>query len=213
MLQGIIFCHGHKHKPYLDRLPYYIPAGINWTLVDINEEAEPNIVADYRKVEETITRLGNDRYNYVIDMGCPMIAIRELFNTAHSLLKSSLNEGKGGKFLILSGIKKILSAYSFKYYHHLNNIEKTVTGDLIDVLTEIGAIPTFDQLSQLINATEFIRYNRIMINKYEDRDPLLLELLTYTISKLTSFGNFKSWLIPYDSPNSQQLSTDIIFTK
>ncbi len=215
MLQGVIFCHGHKHKPYLDTLPYYIPAGVNWTLVDIQEDAEPDIVADYSKVEQTIAKLGANRYDYVIDKGCPIFGIKELFTVAYNLLKPSQAGSRGGKFIIFVGVKKIISVYGFKYEHYLNNVAETDTGDLIDVLTEIGAMPSFEQLQNLIPTTDFdfILFTPQMTQKYNHQDPILLDLLKYTLPKLTTFGNFKSWLIPYTSPNSSELSTDIIFTK
>lgn len=209
MQQGIIFCHGHKHKPYLPSLPFFLPPDINWTLIDIDPNTNPDLVGDYTQIEQTIQQLGTNRYDYVVDKGCPTLRSGRLFQVAHKILKP------GGKFIILPGIRKIFSAYSFRYHHYLNDIISIYDDDdLIDIIIQIGAMPTLDQFINLVpDPNDIISHERILVNKYNQADSELFRHLKTTLAKLATYGGFKTWLIPHISNDSSKLSYTIVFTK
>ena len=208
MSQGIILCHGRLHKPFLSSLPFFIPE-TNWILIDIDETSDPDVVADYTNYDETIQKLGgNEQYDYVVDMGCPVFDIEKLFNLAFSLLRP------GGQFIFIPGVNKILTAYMLRYHHYINKYDVQYDkGDLIDFIIQIGAIPSINQLQQLNLVNDTSENNKILYSKFIQQDPILMKYLLLTLNKIANSIGFRNVLIPFVSANSQKLSKDVIFTK
>ena len=207
MSQGVILCHGRLHKPFLSSLPFFIPE-TNWILVDIDESSDPDVVADYTNYDETIQKLGDEQYDFVVDMGCPTFGIEKLFNLALSLLRS------GGQFIFINGVNKILNAYVLRYHHYINEYDvQDDKDDLIDLLIQIGAIPSISQLKQFNLVNDTFENRNILYSKYIQQDPILMKYLLLTLNKIAIFIGFRNVLIPFVSANSQKLSRNVIFTK
>jgi hypothetical protein len=65
---GVMFCHGHHYDPKL--LPRWLPPDVEWTMVNIEPEFDPDVVGSYRDIN-VLFDLGLYEYDYVVNMYCP----------------------------------------------------------------------------------------------------------------------------------------------
>jgi hypothetical protein len=104
---GVMFCHGHRYGP--SKLPRWLPRDIDWTMVDIRPENQPDVIGSYLSIN-TLFELGLFSYDYVLNMNCPsgdsMDNVLEILRSGRLLLKP------GGSFyypdLIYSAMSIIL---------------------------------------------------------------------------------------------------------
>lgn len=182
---GIIFCHGHAHRPYLNDLPPGLPDNIVWTLIDSDPKTDPDLVADYSQTEQLVEKLGSAQYDYVVDKGCPMHQTRELYKTAFALLKP------GGQFIIIQGVKLILSALELTYWRYEAGVPLVNNAnDLIQVMNDLGLMPPINIIENIGPSFDELK------RKYLSSEISILQLLYLIGSKLATLGPFQRWKIP-----------------
>ena len=134
--KGIIFCHGKKHKA--PEIPQGTNPNTSWTLVDIDEDTDPDVVGSYNSWD-TLKKLGLGIYDYVLSYYCPIAGDPERFSNFIRNVRWLLK--KGGKLYIIRG-KKVLHGDPYlstgflniflDKYHYL--IDETETTDNLLVL-------------------------------------------------------------------------------
>jgi hypothetical protein len=95
---GLVFCHGHAHHQ-IDSF-YYDMA--DWIYLDIDENAQPDIVAslyDPENISEYLKRTNGKLFDYVLVYYCPIIHVDFNKNMLNALIavRRALNEN--GKFI------------------------------------------------------------------------------------------------------------------
>lgn len=158
MNDTIIMCHGHKHRKPV--LPHWIPDETKKTLIDINKDVEPDIVADFMDLQ-SILDLGREICDVVIEQYSPIYGVPRnmmiyLCNLYHLLRP-------GGEMIILFN-KSILK--HCRLPTHIEHLGEIRTRRQIDELDN----HLFEQLyhdGKLEIVDDIIRY--IMeISKYQD---------------------------------------------
>lgn len=97
---GVLLCHGHNDPP----LPSWLPSNVKWTYVNIDVKTEPDVVADLFNGSELISKLGYEKYDYVVDVHCPSSGnLEEVALNANKLLKP------GGQFIVVDGISGLFA--------------------------------------------------------------------------------------------------------
>jgi hypothetical protein len=77
--KGIIFCHGHIHNA--PEIPEQLKnEPIVWTLVDIDQSSNPDIIGSYKSWDTYLT-LGLESYDYIISHFCPIFYNIDAFAT------------------------------------------------------------------------------------------------------------------------------------
>lgn len=129
---GIIFCHGHAHRPPI--IPSEVDKNTKWILVDIDEKTKPDVIGSY-KSWKTINKLGLQKYDYVATYYCP-IAYEpiDFISNVRWLLKSN-----GILYIIPNGLinkqeflrKQILlrlisENFGYKNFEELPNVTKLI---------------------------------------------------------------------------------------
>jgi hypothetical protein len=103
---GVMFCHGHRYGP--SKLPRWLPRDIDWTMVDIRPENQPDVIGSYLSIN-TLFELGLFSYDYVLNMNCPsggsMDDTLEILRAGRLLLKP------GGIFIYPGLIIRLLEFY------------------------------------------------------------------------------------------------------
>ena len=142
-LKGVIFCHGHKHKD--PQIPVEIKAkGVEWTLVDISDKAEPDLVGGYDSWN-TFLKLGLRSYDYVLSQYCPIggesIYSIMFIRNMRWLLKN------GGSLVIIPGSlisrnskisEKILDIiiYKYGYTKYIQSIKRFNRGGSVEIIAD-----------------------------------------------------------------------------
>lgn len=119
-IKGVIFCHGHDHRT--PTIPIELQDKyIEWTLVDIDNKAKPDVVGSYRSWD-TLQKLGLQSYDYVLSHNCPIANSPEAMIVFIRNMRWLLKNG-GSLYMIPDKLihrdnkiaDKILSAIIYKY--------------------------------------------------------------------------------------------------
>ena len=147
---GLILCHGRAHTdPYVKSK--LIPRDVNWILVDIDPESNPDVIADAWDTNDFVGKLGRNRYDYVVSLGCPVnllesYTIYQWIKNIHYVLKP------GGIFIWLNGIRQIAISFIFRYvsdptnrighfvkaFHNNDPETVSIINDYLDNVSMIG---------------------------------------------------------------------------
>lgn len=135
--RGIIFCHGRTHSDY--PISSNLPQDVQWTLVDIDKETQPDRVGSYTS-GTTIQDLGQFGWNYVISANCP---IAGSIGPTEDFLKAARRLLRPGGQVIVPGLVYNssflfdLDGLGVKYGSHAALEQALRTGGAQDVLREI----------------------------------------------------------------------------
>lgn len=139
-LTGILLCHGHN---FTQELPPILPSNVKWIHVNLDSEAEPDIIVDVTDIDDLVEKLGTNRYDYVVDFHCPSInAINLAIQNAGILLK------RGGKFIFLAGVSHLLLVLTrildlkisdlFDRYIHRDQTVLNYLASILNIMIELS---------------------------------------------------------------------------
>lgn len=98
-MEGLIFCHGHKHQQLK------LPPEVKWIYLDADPAVEPDIAGLYQN-EEILEMLGREKYDFVYEIRCPFTSIEEIKD--YLKIASSLTK-EGGEIFLFNGIQRVYS--------------------------------------------------------------------------------------------------------
>ncbi len=184
---GVLLCHGHTDPS----LPSWLP-NIKWIYVNLDPKTEPDVIANTFDGSELISKLGYEKYEYVVDMHCPSSGnLEEVALNANKLLKP------GGNFIVVDGIGGLFSLLISFTKNNRYDLEKRYSErepKVIDYVTQSAKMITknanYERWSiparnnQLSNDLIFIKENRSLPLNIESKEPI--ERINYLRSLVQS---------------------------
>ena len=145
--KGVLFCHGRNESTNIN-----LPENVDWTMVNIRENTNPTIVGDYQNVQ-TLQELGFNKYDYVVEMHCPIHndfeKIVKFLTNAYQLLRNN------GQAIINSLLTDII----IKNLHiNINQDKNILNTEILDFFQ--GERPQYVQeLDKIMVETGFQSYD------------------------------------------------------